>query len=213
MDFETAFASVRKTVDASDETYAELEETLWDMSEVMPQTAVDLAGLMAAAGQLGVDTDNLAQFTKVVANLGVATNLTAEDAATLLAQYANITQMPLEDIERLGSVIVALGNNMATTEADITALAQRLASTGSLVGLSDAKIMGLSAAMASLGVEAEAGGTAMSKTLQLMPNRRTGQHPGFEELCQGGGRQRQGICRPVAGGPADGAGILFDGAE
>lgn len=168
MDFETAFASVRKTVDASDETYAELEETLWDMSEVMPQTAVDLAGLMAAAGQLGVDTDNLAQFTKVVANLGVATNLTAEDAATLLAQYANITQMPLEDIERLGSVIVALGNNMATTEADITALAQRLASTGSLVGLSDAKIMGLSAAMASLGVEAEAGGTAMSKTLQLM---------------------------------------------
>lgn len=168
MDFETAFASVRKTVDASDETYAELEETLWDMSEVMPQTAVDLAGLMAAAGQLGVDTDNLAQFTKVVANLGVATNLTAEDAATLLAQYANITQMPLEDIERLGSVIVALGNNMATTEADITALAQRLASTGSLVGLSDAQIMGLSAAMASLGVEAEAGGTAMSKTLQLM---------------------------------------------
>lgn len=168
MDFETAFASVRKTVDASDETYAELEETLWDMSEVMPQTAVDLAGLMAAAGQLGVDTGNLAQFTKVVANLGVATNLTAEDAATLLAQYANITQMPLEDIERLGSVIVALGNNMATTEADITALAQRLASTGSLIGLSDAKIMGLSAAMASLGVEAEAGGTAMSKTLQLM---------------------------------------------
>lgn len=168
MDFETAFASVRKTVDASDETYAELEETLWDMSEVMPQTAVDLAGLMAAAGQLGVDTDNLAQFTKVVANLGVATNLTAEDAATLLAQYANITQMPLEDIERLGSVIVALGNNMATTEADITALAQRLASTGSLIGLSDAQIMGLSAAMASLGVEAEAGGTAMSKTLQLM---------------------------------------------
>lgn len=168
MDFETAFASVRKTVDASDETYAELEETLWDMSEVMPQTAVDLAGLMAAAGQLGVDTGNLAQFTKVVANLGVATNLTAEDAATLLAQYANITQMPLEDIERLGSVIVALGNNMATTEADITALAQRLASTGSLIGLSDAKIMGLSAAMASLGVDAEAGGTAMSKTLQLM---------------------------------------------
>lgn len=168
MDFETAFASVRKTVDASDETYAELEETLWNMSEVMPQTAVDLAGLMAAAGQLGVDTGNLAQFTKVVANLGVATNLTAEDAATLLAQYANITQMPLEDIERLGSVIVALGNNMATTEADITALAQRLASTGSLVGLSDAQIMGLSAAMASLGVEAEAGGTAMSKTLQLM---------------------------------------------
>lgn len=168
MDFETAFASVRKTVDASDETYEELEETLWDMSEVMPQTAVDLAGLMAAAGQLGVDTDNLAQFTKVVANLGVATNLTAEDAATLLAQYANITQMPLEDIERLGSVIVALGNNMATTEADITALAQRLASTGSLIGLSDAQIMGLSAAMASLGVEAEAGGTAMSKTLQLM---------------------------------------------
>ena len=168
MDFESAFMGVRKTVDASEEEYQQLEGTLWEMSQAMPQTAVELAELMGMAGQLGVGTKDLAKFTQVVAQLGMSTSLSSEEAASLLAQYANITQMPLDNMDRLGSVIVALGNNLATTEPAIAALAQRLASTGSMVGLTDAQIMGLSAAMASLGVEAEAGGTAMSKTLQLM---------------------------------------------
>ncbi len=168
LDFEDAFVGVQKTVDASDAEYAQLKEGLRQLSGVVPQTAVELANLMQIAGQLGVPTENLLAFTKATAYLEKSTNLTGESAATLLAQFANITKMPLDQIERLGSVVVALGNTTATTEADIVALAQRLAGTGELVKLPESAIVALAASMSSLGIEAAAGGTAMSKTLQAM---------------------------------------------
>ncbi len=168
MNFEDAFVGVRKTVDATEAEYAALKEGLIALSHEVPQTAVELAGLMQVAGQLGVPTKNLLQFTKAAAYLEKSTNLSGESAATLLAQFANITKMPLDQIDRLGSVVVALGNTTATTEADIVALAQRLAGTGELIKLPEAAIVALSATMSSLGVEAQVGGSSMSKTFQLM---------------------------------------------
>lgn len=166
--YESAFAGVRKTVDATEAEYAQLSQSLRQMSEEIPQSAASLAGIMEIAGQLGVGKSDLTAFTETIANLGVATNLSGEEAATMLAQYANIMQMPLSDIDRLGSVIVGLGNSCATTERDIAEMAQRLAGTGNLLGLSNAQVMGLSATMASLGINAEAGGSAMSRTLQAI---------------------------------------------
>lgn len=64
--------------------------------------------------------------------------------------------MSASDYSKLGSVVVALGNNFATTEADIVSMASRLAATGELTGLSEAQIMGLATAMSSVGIEAEA---------------------------------------------------------
>ena len=124
--------------------------------------------MMEIAGQLGVSKDNLLSFTEVIANLGVATNLTGEEAATMLAQYANIMNMPLSDVDKLGSVIVDLGNNCATTERDIAEMAQRLAGEGDVLNLSNTQVMALAATMASLGINAEAGGSAMSRVLQKM---------------------------------------------
>lgn len=166
IDFEGAFAGIRKTVDATESQYAALADGIKAMSQEIPQSATELAGIMEIAGQLGVDQGNLLSFTETIANLGVATNLSGEEAATMLAQYANVMGMPLDQIGRLGSTIVAMGNNTATTERDIAELAQRLAGTGNLMGLTNAQVMGLSATMASLGINAEAGGSAMSRTLQ-----------------------------------------------
>lgn len=166
--FESAFAGVRKTVDATEAEYAQLSQQLTQLSERIPASAASLAGIMEIAGQLGVGKSDLTAFTETIANLGVATNLSGEEAATMLAQYANIMQMPLSDIDRLGSVIVGLGNSCATTERDIAEMAQRLAGTGNLLGLSNAQVMGLSATMASLGINAEAGGSAISRTLQAI---------------------------------------------
>ena len=118
-------------------------------------------------------------FTKVMIALGVATNLTSTEGATMLAKFANITKLPTSDYERLGSVIVDLGNNYATTEADIVAFAMRLAGAGSQVGLSQDQIMGISAALSSVGIEAEMGGSAVSK---LMINMQASVKTGSEEL-------------------------------
>lgn len=171
-DFESAFTGVKKTVDATEEEYAMLRQNILDMSKEIPSSASKIANVMEIAGQLGIATDSLTEFTRVMINLGVSTNLSAEDAATALAKFANVVSMPdfdengISNYERLGSVIVDLGNNFATTEQDIVTMATRLASTGDIVGLSEAQIMALATAMSSVGIEAEAGGSTMSKLLR-----------------------------------------------
>ena len=166
MEFESAMTGVSKTTDMSGNELAALAEDIKELSTEMPITTSELAGITEAAGQLGIKKDNLLEFTEVMANLGVATNLTSSDAATALAKFANVVRMSADDYERLGSVIVDLGNNSATTESDIVSMATRLASTGALIGLSEPEIMAVASAMSSLGIEAEAGGSAISKLLK-----------------------------------------------
>lgn len=165
IDFESAFAGVRKTVDASEKEFAALEKGIRDMSKEIPASATAIAGVAEAAGQLGIETENILEFTRVMIDLGEATNLSAEEAATTLARFANITQMSQKDFDRLGSTIVDLGNNLATTEAEIAAMALRLAGAGSQVGLTEAQIMSFAAALSSVGIEAEAGGSAFSRVM------------------------------------------------
>lgn len=101
-------------------------------------------------------------------NLGVATDLTAEDSATAIAKMANITGMATDEYARFGASLTALGNNFATQESEILNMATRLSSTGDLVGLNEYQILALSTALNSMGAEAESGGTAMSKMFRKM---------------------------------------------
>src|SRR5690606_2049201 len=165
IDFESAFAGVRKTVDATEEEFAELREGILEMSKRIPAAQTTIAGVAEAAGQLGIQVPNILAFTEVMTNLGVATNMTAQDAATALARFANIVQMPQTQFDRLGSTIVELGNNLATTEAEIVEMSLRIAGAGAQVGLAEAEIMGLAGALSSVGIRAEAGGTAISKVM------------------------------------------------
>ena len=165
MDFESAFAGVRKTVDATEEQFTELETGIRQMAQEIPSSATEIAAVAEAAGQLGIETENILSFSKAMIDLGNSTNLSSEEAATALAQFANITQMSQENFDRLGSVIVQLGNNLATTERDIVNMAMRLAGAGKQVGLTEAETLSLAAALSSVGIEAEAGGSAISKVL------------------------------------------------
>lgn len=166
IDFESAFAGVTKTVDGTEAQLSNLKEEILDMSEVTPTAANDIAGVAEAAGQLGIKVDDISKFSKVMIDLGESTNLSAQDAAIALAKFANITNMSKDEYERLGSTIVDLGNNFATTESDITDMAMRLASTGNVVGLSNPQIMAVATALSSVGIEAEAGGSAISRLMK-----------------------------------------------
>ena len=168
MDFESAMTGVAKTTDLTDEELADMSDAIKAMSTEIPATATDIAAVEEAAGQLGIQKDALLDFTRVMTMLGTATNMTAEDAATALARFANITGMSADNYDRLGAVIVDLGNNFATTESEITQMGTRLASGGRLAGLTEPQIMALAAAMSSVGIEAEAGGTAMTQTLNAI---------------------------------------------
>lgn len=168
MDFESAITGVAKTTDLTDEELADMSDAIKAMSTETPASTTEIAAVAEAAGQLGIQKDALLDFTRVMTMLGTATNMTAEDAATALARFANITGMSADNYDRLGAVIVDLGNNFATTESEITQMGTRLASGGKLAGLTEPQIMALAAAMSSVGIEAEAGGTAMTQTLNAI---------------------------------------------
>ncbi|NQP42206.1 phage tail tape measure protein [Streptococcus suis] len=169
MDFESAFAGVKKTVDETqDWSYERLSNEIRKMSQELPASAVEISKVAEAAGQLGIKTEDIISFTRVMIDMGESTNMSAEEAAVALAKFKNITGMPTEDFKKLGNVIVQLGNNMATTEQDIVDMGLRLASSGKLAGLTEAQIMALAATLSSVGMEAEAGGSAMSRVMQKM---------------------------------------------
>ncbi|CAM3291404.1 phage tail tape measure protein [Vagococcus fessus] len=169
-DYESAFAGVRKTVNASDAEFEKLSTGIRNMAKEMPASAVEIANVAEAAGQLGVSTPDILSFSETMIKMGVATNMSAEESSVAIARFANIMDMPMDKVDRLGSSVVELGNNFATTESEVVQMGLRLSGVGKQIGLSESDVMGLAAAMSSVGIEAEAGGTAMSTALKKMQN-------------------------------------------
>lgn len=170
IDFESAFTGVRKTIDATEKQYRELEKGIQSMSEKVPASVEEISAVAEAAGQLGIQRENILGFTKTMIDLGESTNLTADTAATSLARLANITKMPQDQFDRLGSTIVDLGNKGASTEAEITEMGLRIAGAGSQVGMSIPQILAFAESLSSVGISAEAGGSAISRTFIEIAN-------------------------------------------
>lgn len=197
IDWESAFAGVKKTndevVDSNGKvvySYSDLENGLRDLAKELPSSHQEIAAVAEAAGQLGIKTENVKSFTKTMIDMGESTNLSAETASTELARFANIVGMSQDKFSNLGSAIVDLGNNYATTEAEISAMALRLAGAGKQIGMSEGDILGFSAALSSVGIEAEAGGSAFSKVMvqmQLATEKGVGAFSELEELANGAG--------------------------
>ena len=166
MDFETSFANVAKTVGGGKDQLDALAMTMRNMAKTIPLTTDELNKIAALGGQLGVSIENLADFTRHVAMLGVAVDgLSTEEAATSLAQIGNAAGTGTRDIAQMASTLVHLGNNSAATEAQILEFTKRLVGAGTSIGLTVREVMALGTAMANVGINAEAGGSAMSKVL------------------------------------------------
>mgnify|MGYP003146295031 CR=1 FL=1 len=191
IDWETSFANVRKTVKGTAEELKNLETGLRDMSQKLPMSAAGLASIAEEAGRLGISRAGLLDFTEVIVRLAETSTLGAEEAATGLARFAAITKLPEQNIENLATSLTVLGSEFATAEPEIMELGLRLAATGKLVGFSEAQILGLSAAMTAVGINAEKGGTAMSKVLI-----------GIAEAASEGGKKLETMAQ-VAGVSAD----------
>lgn len=163
MDWESAWAGVTKTVNGTDTELAALESGLRDLTKVLPASHTEIAGVAEAAGQLGVATEDVLSFTRTMIDLGETTNLTAEEAATSIAQISNVMGTTGEDVDNFGATLVALGNDGASTEKQILDMAQRIAGAGSLIGLAESDILAIANAASSMGIEAEAGGSAITR--------------------------------------------------
>lgn len=168
IEFESAMTGVSKTTDLSDLELKTMGDELQAMSRIIPIVTNELAGITETAGQLGVRKENLVEFTRVMAMLASSTDMTAQEGATMLAQFAAITQMDPRYYENLASSVVELGNNYATTERRILDMSQGMAAAADIAGMAEADTLGLAAAISSVGVESQLGATAATKMIMAL---------------------------------------------
>ena len=203
IDWESAWTGVLKTVDGTDSQLAALEDDLRQMARTLPATHQEIAAVAEAAGQLGIATPNVAAFTRTMIDLGETTNLSAQDAATGLARFANVMGTSQGDFDRLGSVIVGLGNNFATTEREILDMATRISSAGRVVGLAESDVLALATAMSSVGIEAEAGGSAISRVMIKVSSAVEAGGDDLEQFAQVAGMSSQAFAAKWREAPVD----------
>lgn len=173
IDFEDAFASVRKTVDEADLTkvgltFRDLELEFRKMATQIPISASEFARLGETAGALGIRAQDITEFSRVTALLGVTTDLTADQAADALGRIGTILQFTGKDYERFADTLVNLGNKGASVESEIIEITKRFAIEGKTAGLAVDQIAALASATASLGFAPERGGTALARVFGNM---------------------------------------------
>jgi len=167
-DIDSSYRDMRKTVEGTEQQFEELKQGAIDFSKTHVTSAAQLLEIESIGGELGVATENLQKFAETVSNIEVATNYDTEGAATALGQLANITHMTADEYEGFSDALVRLGNNGASTETQIGDISTRIGSMANIVGMTVPDILAWSSTLASTGMQAEASGTAFSKTISLM---------------------------------------------
>ena len=169
LDFESSFALVRKTVDATEAEFDDMAAASKKMSTEVAASTSQINSVMATGGQLGIAKENLVEFTRAMIDLeNASTDLDADTAATQLAKFSNIMGTSHDKFTNIGSTIAMLGNNFATTEAPIAEMSMRIAGAGKQIGLTEPQVLGLATALSSVGIQAQMGGSAISKALIKM---------------------------------------------
>lgn len=166
MDFESAMADVRKVVNFPEpDGLKKLGATLKQMSREIPISADGLAQIAAAGGQLGIAANDLPAFTETVAKMATAFDMLPEEAGDAMAKLANVYQIPIGEMGKLGDAINHLSDNTAAKARDIVPVLQRAGGMGRQFGLSAVQVAALGDAFVALGKPPEVAGTAINALL------------------------------------------------
>jgi TP901 family phage tail tape measure protein len=168
--FETALAGVAKTVDAPKEAIDKLGVKIRDMAKEMPFAREEIAGMSEAVGRFGIDINNIPAVTEMFLKLGAAIpDMNAQTAAEEMVKFFNVMKTPQSEWEPNLSSIVALGNDLPTTEQAIISFAGRLSQIGNFVpNISEADVLGLAGAFSALNIKPQAGGSSISRVFLEM---------------------------------------------
>ena len=200
MKFETAMAGVRKVADGTDEQYAKLSDELKKMGAELGISAAEMAELAAAGGQLGIPIEKLSEFTAIASKMSVAFGLSAEEAGNAAATIANVFQLPIGEVEKLGDAINVLGNNTAAREKDIVAAMARIGGTAKQFGLAADEAAALADAFIALGKPPEVAATAINALLQKLQTAQS-QGKGFQDALASIGTSADEMAANIAANP------------
>jgi len=154
-DFESAFTNVERTSEGSVAQLESLRDALIAMSTEIPLSFQELSKIAALGNQLGIDASQVESFTQTVARFSAVSGLSAEATAQAFGRIGNILGVLPPDFEALGSAIAYAARTGAATETQIVSLTERLGATATRAGFTAAEVVGLSEALASLGVAPE----------------------------------------------------------
>jgi TP901 family phage tail tape measure protein len=149
-------------------------EAIGDLSKEMPLARQELVKVAETAARLGIrGSSNILSFTRTMAMMGVATNISAEEAADALARVAKQTGLPVAKLENLGSVINELSNTMATSASEIVAAVRRSAPELARLGVPAEDIAALAATLNTVSESATRAGTRLRRLAQALsdPNK------------------------------------------
>ncbi|KAB1086495.1 phage tail tape measure protein [Neorhizobium galegae] len=168
MDFESAFADVRKVVDATDEQFENMSRTIRQMSTELPIASKDIAALFAAAGESGVATQDLKAFSEMAARVGIAFDLGAGEAGESLAKLKTQLGLTVPETGDLADAINHLSNNMASKAKDVTDYMLRVGALAEMGGFAKEEIAAIGSAMIAAGAQSETAGTAMQNVVKAL---------------------------------------------
>jgi len=169
-ELETLLADVRKTTNLSQGELTGLTRSFQAVANEMPVTTKSLLEMAKVAGQLGITGgENIQRFTVAIAKLAIATDVVGEEGATSLARFlqalgTGMNSMGLE-AERVSNILNELENTTAAVASEILAMTSYTQGLASQAGLTSDEILGMNAALLSLGVKAEAGGSAVVRAM------------------------------------------------
>ncbi len=198
--FESAMAGVRKVVDGTPEQIEQLGEQVKKLAVEFGMMPDQMAEIVAAGGQLGIAADKLDEFARVTATMATAFGMTAEEAGNAAATIANVFQLPIGEVEKLGDAINVLGNNTAAREKDIVAAMARIGGTAKQFGLAADEAAALADAFIALGKPPEVAATAINAMLQKLQTAQS-QGKGFQTALEGIGTSADEMAANIAANP------------
>lgn len=218
-DVDSAYRDMRKTVNGTEEEFEHLRQAALEFSTTHFTSSDQILSIEAIGGQLGIQAQNLEKFGEVVSNLDIATNVDTETMAQNLGQLSNIMNDMDQDLqtgpgsfEAYSDALVRLGNNSAAQEDKIQNVMMRIASMGTISGMSTPDLLALSTAVAATGQGAEAAGTAISKTFSNIEGAVNGGDAALEKIRNSSGLTEDEI-EELTQAVEDGKASLRDFAE
>lgn len=160
--FESSMADVAKVVNF--ETDAELKAmsgTIMDMAGRIPMAADGIAAIVAAAAQSGVAKQDLTEFAEQAAKMGVAFDLTGDQAGKMMADWRAGMNLTLPQVYSLADAVNHLSNNMNATAPHLGEVVQRVGAVAMTAGLAETQVAALGAAFLSSGAGPEVAATAL----------------------------------------------------
>lgn len=154
--YEREFAEVRRTVGVTGDDARQLYQDFLQLSREIPVSFSSLSEIGGLAGQLGIMESRVESFTETVAQFSATTDVTVNASATAFGRLDALIDGVDGRYKNLGSSILSVGINSVATESQIINIASQIAATGNQAGLTADEIIGLSGALASMGVAPEA---------------------------------------------------------